>query len=173
MSEIAAWFHFLLLTVLQLYRLPLPLPPPVSNSSCLFTRCQPCVPAIVLYYLLYFLRYCTVRLKMFSLFSVCFLCIIMHKDMTKNVWFLYIIFMKSNINLLQYTIHLPMQEMQVWSLRWKDRLEKEKATHSSILTWEIPWTEESSRLHSKESTKHVRSCTYHVYNWIALLNSRN
>ena len=30
-----------LLTVLQLYHLPLPLPPPVSNSSCLFTRCQP------------------------------------------------------------------------------------------------------------------------------------
>ena len=39
-----------------------------------------------------------------------------------------------------------MQEMQVQSLGWEDPLEKEKATHSSILAWEIPWTEESGRL---------------------------
>ena len=36
-----------------------------------------------------------------------------------------------------------MQEMQVWSLGWEDALEKGMATHSSILAWEIPWTEES------------------------------
>ena len=35
-----------------------------------------------------------------------------------------------------------MQEMQVQSLVWEDPLEKEMATHSSILTWEIPGTEE-------------------------------
>ena len=35
-----------------------------------------------------------------------------------------------------------MQEMQVWSLGWEDPLVKEMATHSSILIWEIPWTEE-------------------------------
>ena len=34
-----------------------------------------------------------------------------------------------------------LQEIQVRSLSWKDPLEKEKATHSSILAWEIPWTE--------------------------------
>ena len=34
-----------------------------------------------------------------------------------------------------------MQEMQVQSLGWEDPLEKEMATHSSILAWEIPWTE--------------------------------
>ena len=34
-----------------------------------------------------------------------------------------------------------MQEMQVWSLGQEDSLEKEMATHSSILAWEIPWTE--------------------------------
>ena len=34
------------------------------------------------------------------------------------------------------------QEMQVWSLGWEYPLEKEMATHSSILAWEIPWTEE-------------------------------
>ena len=33
-----------------------------------------------------------------------------------------------------------MQEMQVQSLNWEDPLEKEMATHSSILAWEIPWT---------------------------------
>ena len=34
-----------------------------------------------------------------------------------------------------------MQEMQVRSLGWEDPLEKEVATHSSILAWEIQWTE--------------------------------
>ena len=35
-----------------------------------------------------------------------------------------------------------MQETQVPSLGWEDPLEKEMATHSSILPWKIPWTEE-------------------------------
>ena len=35
-----------------------------------------------------------------------------------------------------------MQEMQVRSLGWEEPLEKSIATHSSILAWEIPWTEE-------------------------------
>ena len=34
-----------------------------------------------------------------------------------------------------------MQETQVRSLDWEDPLEKEMATHSTILAWEIPWTE--------------------------------
>ena len=34
-----------------------------------------------------------------------------------------------------------VQEIQVQSLAWEDPLEKEMATHSSILAWEIPWTE--------------------------------
>ena len=38
--------------------------------------------------------------------------------------------------------HLPMQEMQIQSLGQEYPLEKEMATHSSILVWEIPWTEE-------------------------------
>ena len=37
---------------------------------------------------------------------------------------------------------------QVWSLDWEDPLEKEMATHSSILAWTIPWTEESGGLES-------------------------
>ena len=41
-----------------------------------------------------------------------------------------------------------MQETQVWSLDWEDPLEKELATHSSVLAWEISWTEESGKLQS-------------------------
>ena len=43
---------------------------------------------------------------------------------------------------------LAMQETWVRSLGWKDPLEKEMATHSSILAWRIPWTEEPDRLQS-------------------------
>ena len=40
--------------------------------------------------------------------------------------------------------NLPaMQEIHVWSLGWEDPLKKEMATHSSVLAWEISWTEES------------------------------
>ena len=38
------------------------------------------------------------------------------------------------------------QEMQVKSLCWEDPLEEEMATHSSILIWRIPWTEEPGGL---------------------------
>ena len=41
-----------------------------------------------------------------------------------------------------------MQETQVRSLHWEDPLEKEMTTHSSILAWRIPWTEEPSGLQS-------------------------
>ena len=41
------------------------------------------------------------------------------------------------------------QEMQFWSLSWGDHLEEELATHSSILAWKIPWTEEPDGLQSK------------------------
>ena len=41
-----------------------------------------------------------------------------------------------------------MQETQVRSLGWEDPLEKEMATHFSILAWKIPWTEKPGRLKS-------------------------
>ena len=45
--------------------------------------------------------------------------------------------------------HLPaMWETQVQSLSWEDPLEKEMATHSSILAWKISWTEEPGGLQS-------------------------
>ena len=46
-----------------------------------------------------------------------------------------------------------MQETQVWSLGREDPLEKEITTHSSILVWEIPWTEEPGGLHKGESQR--------------------
>ena len=44
-----------------------------------------------------------------------------------------------------------MQETQVQSLGQEDLLAKETATHSSILAWKIPWTEEPGRLQSMRS----------------------
>ena len=49
----------------------------------------------------------------------------------------------------QMVKNLPaMQETQVLSLGWEDPLEKEMATHSSILAWRIPWTETPGGLQS-------------------------
>ena len=43
---------------------------------------------------------------------------------------------------------LATQEMQIQSLSQEGPLEKGTATHSSVLAWRIPWTEEPSRLQS-------------------------
>ena len=68
---------------------------------------------------------------------------------------------EDNVHLLLHTIitfHVPslvaqmvkclpaMWETQVWSLGQEDSLEKAIATHSSTLSWKIPWTEEPGRL---------------------------
>ena len=46
-----------------------------------------------------------------------------------------------------------MRETWVWSLSQEDPLEKEMATHSSILAWKIPWMEEPGRLQSMGSQR--------------------
>ena len=56
-----------------------------------------------------------------------------------------------------------MQETQVWSLGWEDPLEEEMATHSSILAWRIPWTEEPGGLQSMELLRIG-------HNWATLLS---
>ena len=63
----------------------------------------------------------------------------------------------NRISLVAQTVkHLPtMRETQVRSLGREGPLEKEMATHSSILAWRIPWTEEPGRLQSMGS-KRVR-----------------
>ena len=50
--------------------------------------------------------------------------------------------------------NLPaMQETPVRSLDWEDILEKGMSTHSSILAWKIPWTEEPGGLQSMDSQR--------------------
>ena len=50
--------------------------------------------------------------------------------------------------------NLPaVQETQVPSLGLEDSLEKGMATHSSLLAWRVPWTEESGGLHSTGSQR--------------------
>ena len=54
----------------------------------------------------------------------------------------------------QMVKNLPtMRETLVQTLGWEDLLEKEMATHSSILAWKIPWMEEPGRLQSTGSQR--------------------
>ena len=62
--------------------------------------------------------------------------------------------------------NLPaMQEMQIQSLGREDSLEKEMGTHSSILAWEIPRTEETGRLQSRglQRIRHSRMTKQQQY----------
>ena len=64
---------------------------------------------------------------------------------------------------------LAMQETPIRSLSQEDPLEKEMATHSSILAWEIPWTEEPGGLQFMGSqraghNKVTSIFTFHFYN---------
>ena len=58
----------------------------------------------------------------------------------------------------QSRIHLPVQKTQVCSLGREDALEMEMATHSSILAWRVPWTEEPGRLQSMRSQRVRHGC---------------
>ena len=56
---------------------------------------------------------------------------------------------KGKLDMVKQEIALrlsAMLETWVWSLGWEDPLEKEMATHSSTLAWEIPWTEKPGKL---------------------------
>ena len=61
----------------------------------------------------------------------------------------------SGASLVAQTVkNLPvMQETWVQSLGWEDALEKGMVTHSSILAWRIPWSEEPGRLQSRGSQR--------------------
>ena len=50
---------------------------------------------------------------------------------------------------------LVMKVTRVLSLGWEDLLEEGMATHSSILAWEIPWTEELDRLQFRGSKSQI------------------
>ena len=60
-----------------------------------------------------------------------------------------------SLSLVAQTVKsLPaVQGTRVRSLGWEDPLEKAMATHSSILAWRIPWTEEPGRLQSMGSQR--------------------
>ena len=68
-----------------------------------------------------------------------------------------------------------MQKMQVWSLGLEDPLEEDMATHSSILAWEIPWTEEPDRpqfLGRKELDMTEQLSTYmYMLTWNSMKNN--
>ena len=78
------------------------------------------------------------------------------KDKSSVVWvmvFLFWLYLLSCFNAQPSSgsdgKELPtMQETWVQSLLWEDPLEEEMATHSSILAWKIPWTEEPGGLHT-------------------------
>ena len=55
---------------------------------------------------------------------------------------------------------LAMQETQVQSLGWEDPMEKGMTTHSSILTWKIPWTEEPGGLHPRGRNESAQLSTH-------------
>ena len=71
-----------------------------------------------------------------------------------------------------------MQETWVGSLGWEDPLEEGMATHSSILAWRVPWTEEPGGLQSivsqrvrhdcmtKDSTAHTLPYSVHLHNFL-------
>ena len=70
-----------------------------------------------------------------------------------------------------------MQETRVWSLGQEDTLEKEIATHSSILVWEILWTEEPGWLQPRELQRVGRDWIYmptieYIHMLLLLLLSR-
>ena len=48
------------------------------------------------------------------------------------------------------------KEMDIQSLGWADPLEEEMATHSGILAWKIPWTEQPGRLQSMGSQRVIQ-----------------
>ena len=64
----------------------------------------------------------------------------------------------SGASLVAQSVKNPpaMQESRVQPLSWEDPLEKEIATHSSFLAWEIPWKEETGGLQSMGSQSHTR-----------------
>ena len=61
-----------------------------------------------------------------------------------------------------------MQETQVQSLGQEDPLEKEMATHSSIFTWDIPWTEETGglQLMGSQTVRYNLSIKQHKKNYM-------
>ena len=63
------------------------------------------------------------------------------------------------------------QEMQVRSLGWEDPLEKEMSTHSSILAWKIPGTEEPGGLYPRDLKKYGHKSATKQNNHIMIIDN--
>ena len=74
------------------------------------------------------------------------------KDMERQIWE-EVSGARASLVAQQQRICLPVQETWVQSLGHEASLEKEMATHSSVLAWKIPWTEEYGRLQSMGSQR--------------------
>ena len=87
------------------------------------------------------------------------LCLHMHRY--TYIWLLDYMFCYIRSSLVVQLVKNPpaMQETWVWSLGWEGPLEEGMATHSSILAWRIPWTEEPGGLQSMGSHR-VRHCEW-------------
>ena len=59
-----------------------------------------------------------------------------------------------------------MQETQVRSLGWEDPLEKEKATHSNILAWRIPWTVQSMDPKEPDMIEQLSLSIHTPFHWM-------
>ena len=75
-------------------------------------------------------------------------CSIMERKMSNNMWSIILRLSSIGVSLVaQMVKNLPkMQKTRVQFLNWEDALGKGMATHSSILAWRIPWTEEPGGL---------------------------
>ena len=75
----------------------------------------------------------------------------------------------------QWVKNLPAiqetQEMGIWSLGWEDPLEEEMATHSNILPWKIPWTEEPGWLQSLGSQTVRHNWASNIHNQLSSVQS--
>ena len=79
----------------------------------------------------------------------------------KLIYYQYPCFLRASLLAQSIKSLSAVQETQVWFLCWEDPLEKESATHSSILAWRMPWTEKPGRLQSmglqeSDTTKHAQ-----------------
>ena len=80
-------------------------------------------------------------------------------------WFLiYLLGFPSGSAVKKLPAMQELQETQGWSLGQEDPLEEEMATHSSILVWRIPWTEEPARLQSTGSQRDTTEAAKHEHN---------
>ena len=84
-------------------------------------------------------------------------------NFTSFEWLYFKLYLKGS-PLAQVVKNLPaVQETQVQSLNWEDLLEKGMATHSNILAWRIPWTEEpGGLLLSMGSQRFIHNCAINI-----------